>query len=271
MFRSARRGAIALAVVLVVLAGVAVGARVLFGRVQDVLVSDSCSVGVFDIDPAKAAVASQMVGVVLRRELPERAAVLTLAAALQESKLRNIPAGMGDRDSVGVLQQRPSQGWGTAEQLADVRYATGVFLDALVKVPNWQTDTLADVIQSVQVSADSTAYAQHEPEAQALADALTGARPAGITCTFRPPSQVAAASTVAAQLAGDLPVRAPSVNGQAVSAPGAGWPTAAWFVANADRLGIEKVAYAGRTWSRTHGWQPSTAADAAVTATMYSS
>ena len=132
-----------------------------------------------------------MVGVVLRRKLPERAAVLTLAAALQESKLRNIPSGQGDRDSVGILQQRPSQGWGTAAQISDVHYATGKFLDAVVKLPNWQSDSLATVMQSVQFSADGTAYAQHEQEAQQIADVLTGTNPAGVSCSFGKPSQVA--------------------------------------------------------------------------------
>src|SRR5581483_1512805 len=77
---------------------------------------EHCTVGDYDIDPGQAAVASTMVGVVTRRGLPERAAVLALAAGLQESKLTNLPPNAGDRDSVGVLQQRPSQGWGTPAQ-----------------------------------------------------------------------------------------------------------------------------------------------------------
>ena len=54
-------------------------------------------------------------------KLPERAIVVALATALQESKLENL--GRGDRDSLGLFQQRPSQGWGTAEQISDPRYA----------------------------------------------------------------------------------------------------------------------------------------------------
>ena len=123
--------------------------------------------GDFVVDPDQAAVASTMVGVVLQRGLPERAAVLALAAGLQESKLNNLPAGFGDRDSVGVLQQRPSQGWGTEEQLNDVHYATGAFLDALVKVTNWQTRPLTEAVQAVQISAVPEGYARHEPEAEA--------------------------------------------------------------------------------------------------------
>ena len=82
----------------------------------------------------------------------ERQCSLSLRA-FRESKLSNLPAGSGDRDSVGVLQQRPSQGWGTEEQLNDVHYATGAFLDALVKVTNWQTRPLTEAVQAVQISA----------------------------------------------------------------------------------------------------------------------
>jgi hypothetical protein len=267
--RSVRRGVIALVVVAVMVGVVVVGVRALYGKVKTTLTVDQCTVGAFSLSTDQAAVASRMAGVVTRRHLPERAAVLVLAAGLQESKLRNIPAGQGDRDSVGVLQQRPSQGWGSAEQLSDVRYATAAFLDALVKVPNWQTDSLAAAIQAVQISADGNAYATHEAEAQALADALTGAAPAALSCTFKPPTAVATPATVAAELQADLPVNPPATGPTMLSVAGAGWPTAEWLVANADRLGIEQVGYAGKSWTRTDGWQNSNAPQSAVTAQMH--
>jgi hypothetical protein len=230
-----------------------------------------CTVGDYELDTAQAAVASTMVGVVTTRGLPERAAILVLMAGLQESKLRNLALGDGDRDSVGVLQQRPSQGWGTEAQLNDLHFATGAFLDALVKHSDWQTAPLADAIQEVQISADGSAYAKHEGEARALADALQGRTPAGITCTFDPPTLVAPAATVAAQVAADLPVNTPTISGLTVRVPGAAWQTAAWFVANADRLGIDTVAYDGKQWTRADGWQDSAAAGTdAVLATMHS-
>jgi hypothetical protein len=228
-----------------------------------------CTVDRYDLDTSQAAVASTMVGVVTKRALPEQAAILVLAAALQESKLRNLALGDGDRDSVGVLQQRPSQGWGSEQQLSDVSFATGAFLDALLKVPNWQHEDLAVAIQAVQISADGSAYAQHEAEAQALAHAFTGKLQAGITCSFDKPSQVAPVATVVTQLVRDLPVNAPTTTASTVRVPGAGWQTAAWFVANADRLGIDKVAYGGREWTRANGWKSATAPATAVLATMY--
>jgi hypothetical protein len=219
-------------------------------------------VATFSVDNGQASVAATMVSVVITRDLPERAAVLTLAAALQESKLRNLALGDGDRDSVGVLQQRPSQGWGTPAQLNDVHYATGKFLDALIKVPNWQTEPLADAVQAVQISADGSAYAQHEQLAQVLSDALTGVTPAGLSCKFAKPSGSDTATAVSAALVADLPVKAPAVAGNTITVPQASWTTAAWFVAHANQLGITTVSYAGQKWQPKKGWKADKSASA---------
>jgi hypothetical protein len=265
----ARRGLIVAVVLVAVAVGGVFGVRALWRAARGAFTADGCTVGSYAIDTGQAAIASTMVGVVTRRGLPERAAVLALAAGLQESKLRNLSAGQGDRDSVGVLQQRPSQGWGTPAQLADVRFATAAFLDHLLKVPGWQQLDLAVAVQDVQVSADGSAYAQHEPEAQALSRALTGTAPAAITCTFHKPSEVAAVGIVAAQVARDLPVHPPTTSELTVRVPGASWQTAAWFVANADRLGIDTVSYADKRWARGKGWKSASAPATAVVATMY--
>ena len=257
----------------VAVASAAYGAVTLWPKVRDAAAPELCTVGSYDLEPDQASIAAAMVGAVTqyRRHLPERAAVLVLGAALQESKLTNLPPGAGDRDSVGVLQQRPSQGWGGGNPatLMNVTEATKEFLDALVKVPHWQTLPLADAVQAVQISADGSAYAQHEPEAQALADALTGRRPAGITCQFPKPTKVATAARVAVRASQELGIDTPTAVGRTVRVPGAGWQTAAWFVANADRLGIEEVTYNGRHWTRSDGWKAAPASEAMVIATMY--
>jgi hypothetical protein len=262
-----------LAVAIIAIAGGFV-LKAVWKTAKSALASNSCTIGAYDLDTDQAAVASTMVGAVTkyRVRLPERATVLALAAALQESKLRNLAPGAGDRDSVGVLQQRPSQGWGggSAATLTNVGEATKEFLDALVRIPHWRTLPLADAVQAVQISADGSAYAQHEPEARALADALQGIRPAAISCSFDKPSVVAPAATVAQQAGAQLGIDTPrAVGSHLVRVPGAGWQTAAWFIANADRLGIERVAYAGRSWTRAGGWQTAPASRAAVVATMY--
>ena len=267
---TSRRILIAVLVALTVLAAAAFGLYALWRAAQSHSIAEECLVGDYAVEPGQASVAASMVGVVINRDLPERAAVLALAAAMQESRLTNLPPGDGDRDSVGVLQQRPSQGWGTAAQLSDIRFATGKFLDALVKVDGWRTMPLADAIQKVQISVDGSYYARHEGEAQALSDALTGKTPGGITCTFEAPAQAAPVATVAAALVKDLPVDAPRAVESTVSVPGASWATTAWCIANADRFGIESVAYSGREWTRAHGWRDNKNAPAtAVVATLH--
>lgn len=265
-----RRAVIAATIVVAVLVAGGFGLYALWQAVRSHTVAEECKVGDYSLDPSQASVAATMVGVVLKRDLPERASVLVLAAGLQESRLANLPPGGGDRDSVGVLQQRPSQGWGSTHQLQDLHYATGKFLDALLKIDGWEAMPLAQAVQKVQISVDGSFYARHEPEAQALANALAGKTPGGITCTFPKPTQVASAQTVADDIAGDLPINAPRATEPKVVVPGASWATAAWFVANADRLGIDSVAYSGREWTRAHGWRDrKSAAAAQVIATLH--
>ncbi|MEU5904936.1 hypothetical protein ABZ780_11220 [Micromonospora sp. NPDC047467] len=102
--------------------------------------------------------------------LPERAAVISIATSLQESKLENL-GHLGDRndhDSLGLFQQRPSSGWGTPEQITDPDYSTTAFLKGLKQVDGWQDMPLTDAAQTVQVSAYPDAYAQWEQQAADL-------------------------------------------------------------------------------------------------------
>ncbi len=253
--------------------GIGFAAHAIFSTTRSHFVAQTCTVGTYDLDTDQASVAATMVGAVTkyRTRLPERASVLVLAAALQESHLTNLAPGDGDRDSVGVLQQRPSQGWGhgQAAPLEDVGEATREFLNALVKVPGWQTAPLSEAVQAVQISADGSAYAQHEPQAQALADAFQGLRAQGVTCSYPTPSKVAPATTVAAQARAQLGISTPRAVGHRVEVPGAGWQTVAWFVANGNRLGIAQVDYAGRRWTPADGWRTQSGVSAAaVVATM---
>jgi hypothetical protein len=121
----------------------------------------------------------------------------------------------------------------------------------------------------VQISADGSAYARHEDQAQAITEALFGDTPAGVSCRFDKPDRSAQPGAVAAALARDLPVSMPAVTGKTVTVTDAGWATAAWFVCNADRLGIDSVRHAGKRWSYSEGWKDDEAAsESAVVATM---
>lgn len=109
-------------------------------------------------------------------EVPPRGWVIAVATALQESRLTNLPflGARNDHDSIGIFQQRPSQGWGTPEQLASPAYQAGKFFGKMLRVPNWQLLPLTVVAQKVQISAYPNAYAKHEPLASRTIDALTG-------------------------------------------------------------------------------------------------
>ncbi|MFD9078202.1 C40 family peptidase [Streptomyces erythrochromogenes] len=127
------------------------------------------------IPNAKAIVATG-----IQKRVPARGQVIALATALQESTLINLDHG--DRDSLGLFQQRPSQGWGTREQIMDPVYSSTKFYDGLLKIRDWEQMPLTVAAQKVQRSGFPDAYAKHEPLATALQQAIgpaLGAAPAG--------------------------------------------------------------------------------------------
>lgn len=132
------------------------------------------------LDPQRARYAGLIAATAVRRGMPARAASIALATAYQESDLRNLDGG--DRDSAGLFQQRPSQGWGTEEQVRDPVHATNAFYDALAKVKGYDKVEITVAAQAVQRSAFPNAYADHEADARALASALTGNSPETFSC-----------------------------------------------------------------------------------------
>ncbi|MBT2398145.1 heavy metal transporter [Streptomyces sp. ISL-100] len=135
----------------------------------------------YELSPEQAVNAAKISAVGTSRGLPERAVTIALATALQESALRNIK--YGDRDSLGLFQQRPSQGWGTPKQILDPGYSSEKFYEHLEKVPGYSRLPLTVAAQRVQRSGFPQAYAKHEPDAALLAAALTGRAPASLTCS----------------------------------------------------------------------------------------
>ncbi|MFE1797502.1 heavy metal transporter [Streptomyces sp. NPDC059517] len=136
------------------------------------------------------------------RGMPERAVTIALATALQESALRNL--GHGDRDSLGLFQQRPSQGWGTEQEILDPAYAAGEFYEHLDKVPDYKRLPLTVAAQRVQRSGYPEAYAKHEPDATLLAAALTGRAAATLTCEGRPDTRPGGPESVRTALVRDF-------------------------------------------------------------------
>ncbi|WP_431729395.1 hypothetical protein [Verrucosispora sp. TAA-831] len=117
------------------------------------------------IDNAKAIIAATK-----KADMNERAAVIAIGTAFQESKLENLGhlGARNDHDSQGLFQQRPSSGWGTVEQITDPEYATLAFLKGLKQVDGWQNMPLTVAAQTVQVSAFPDHYAQWEQQAADL-------------------------------------------------------------------------------------------------------
>ncbi|MCG3755847.1 M23 family metallopeptidase [Amycolatopsis sp. Poz14] len=148
------------------------------------------SIAGYDAD--QIANAATIVAVGRQRGVPEYGWVIAIATAITESRLRNLD--YGDRDSLGLFQQRPSMGWGTRAQILDPSYAATQFYLHLVALPNWQQTGLAPAAQAVQRSGFPERYALHEQEARQIAGALTG-----VSCTPATSSLTAASWVVPAQ------------------------------------------------------------------------
>lgn len=262
------------------------------GAVPPLLDSSGCTAEVdghtVEVDLEQAENAALITAVALERGMPARAASIALATAYQESKLYNID--YGDRDSVGLFQQRPSQGWGSVAQLTDPVYATNAFYDALQKVDGYDSMEITVAAQEVQRSGYPDAYADHEKDGRALASALTGNSRAALWCDV--PGDADEADDAidetglvsrAAVVRRDLEARFGALSlggfepggvssghmegsahyeGRAIDVffrpitdenKKRGWAMASYLVANADRLDIKTVIFDDRIW-RAGSW-----------------
>ena len=210
------------------------------------------------LTPDQAQNAALIANIAVTRGLPDHAATVAIATAMQESRLTNLD--YGDLDSLGLFQQRPSQGWGTAEQVSDMTYAAW---DAM---------------------------------ARAWASGLTGERSAGVTCALEPATSSDADGLVAA-IGGTLPNVNVSVvppNGKTGTNNGAAtntasttltitlpdglsadnrtrlcWQTAGWLVTHARQYGIDALHADGMDWNRKAGtWIGTETAEQTITFTL---
>jgi hypothetical protein len=266
-----RRPLIVLTVIAVLLAVGAYAAYTAYQRfVVQALIVPGCEAGTgnnaIPLDFGQAADAATIAGVAVREQLPTRALTIAYATAFQESKLENLT--YGDRDSVGIFQQRPSEGWGTTAELEDPVYASRAFFGALVQVPSYTTIPVYEAAQAVQKSADGYAYQQYAQSGALLAADYTTV-PHAVTCWYSPATQATddnvspklnlpgavkglestfgqpgqdgvVTSITRARLGGSMTAAAPS---------GSGWTVANWLVTNASSYGITQVSYAGYEWT----------------------
>lgn len=286
MARARRAAGVALTLALV--AAVVAGVWLAVDRgVRPFLTPEEC---VAEVDGERVTVsveqaenAALIAAVAESRGLPARAVTIALATAYQESKIINI--AHGDRDSLGLFQQRPSMGWGSEEEVMDPVYSINAFYDALVKVDGYRDMEVTVAAQKVQRSAFPDAYADHEADARVLASALRGHSRAAFHCTIdgnpgtaspdlKPNGLTERADVVreelvsvfGAQSLGGFEPRGVSsghmkgsahYSGRAVDIffrpvndenKRRGWAMAHYLVAMADRLGIATVIFDDRIW-----------------------
>ena len=258
-----------------------------------------------ELDTEQAENASLMAAVAQQRGLPARAVSIAITTAYQESKIRNVEDG--DRDSIGLFQQRPSQGWGSQRQIMRPSYAINAFYDRLETVDGYRSMDMHDAAQAVQRSADGGAYEQHELPARALASALTGNSPATFSCNIDAPDDseqperrnglTSNANTMLRDVErafGELSTGgyAPGgvdsghsegsahYDGRAVDfffkpvnadSKLAGWAVAHYVVANAERLEVRTVIYDDKIWTASRSsarWRDYDAPDGANQQTL---
>ncbi|MGW0402340.1 hypothetical protein ACWD0E_31675 [Streptomyces sp. NPDC003002] len=218
----------------------------------------------YEMTPEQASNAATIAAVGISKGLPDRAVTIALATAMQESALRNLDHG--DRDSLGLFQQRPSQGWGTPEQITDPVYSAAIFYDHLVEVPGYSRLPLTVAAQKVQRSGYPQAYAKHEPDATVLTAAFgdggtlacSGPAPAAgdpakvraeLVRAFGEQATTGGAGTAggAAAVPGtDISLRLKRDGGPGEERRGRAM--AHWAVARAHELGIIRVSYGTSRW-----------------------
>ena len=224
-------------------------------------IGDGCLVHNDEIDvpltTGQAGIAATIAGVADHRALPVRAVAIAYATALQESDLENLP--YGDRDSVGVFQQRPSQGWGSRRQLLNPIYATTKFFAALAAIPGYLKLPVYQAAQDVQRSADGSAYSQYAPQGAIMATGFSGTEARSVWCWYGSHisgrARLAAADRSLRAAFGRLGVRHVGDPIMAVKVPdrAAGWAVASWLVTHASSFRIDSVRFGGYQWLASVG------------------
>jgi hypothetical protein len=194
-----------------------------------------------------------------RLGLADHAVTIGLAAALQESDLHNLDHG--DRDSLGLFQQRTSQGWGTPAQIMDPLMSATSFFRHLARIEGWETLPVTEAAQRVQHSAAPDAYGDWESQARVIASVLTGETPNGLTCTYPSVKVPPSSAGLRTRLTNDVgldPLTGPLDDKS-------GWMVASWLVAHAQQYGVGSVSFAGQQWTPTRlAWRASPPGDTTV-------
>ncbi|KOX20908.1 hypothetical protein ADL05_05320 [Nocardiopsis sp. NRRL B-16309] len=214
--------------------------------------------GKYDMEIDQAVNAATVGGVAFSRNLPDEAVTIAYATVWQESTFYNLE--YGDRDSLGLFQQRPSQEWGEPDQILDPVTSSAAFYEELVQVDGWQELPVFEAAQAVQRSADGFAYDQHEGLSERMAEVFTGDRGPAVTCWFDAEGLAeirdagSGTEDVRAEMTrvfGTDPTALPEVQGHETG--DLGWAMAIWAVTHADEYGLSTVTYGDQRWHATDG------------------
>jgi hypothetical protein len=240
-------------VAIVVLVVATIGGYLVYAatRDKDTAAALGCRVSLdnqtYTLSPEQTSHATTIAAVGKRMGMPDHAVSVALAAALQESKLQSLQ--YCDRDSLGLFQQRPSQGWGSETEVLTPHYAAGAFYRRLARIRGWESLPVTTAAQRVQHSGAPLAYAQWEHEARAIAQAATGEIPAGLSCRVDVGPTQASGKPLRQALTrelGPLTLDVPVPEAR-------GWTVAAWLIGHAPEYGISQVSFADRIWTASSG------------------
>ncbi len=260
----------------VVFTGAAIGAVVATGYFvatnEPVTHNETCTVTANGESYVRSAeqtnYAALVAAVAAKRGLSTFGSTVGIATAIQESGLRNLD--YGDRDSLGLFQQRTSQGWGTEEEIQDPYFSSRNFYKHLVKVEGWEAMRVTDAAQAVQRSGFPEAYEKHAPESAAWAAAFRGDEPfAAVNCDLEAVTSPSTAKQFASRVESDWGAGAYEVvvlgrNDRAVllGITAASGETsdldaiANWSVGVAGAQAVASVTYGGDQWLREQGVVP---------------
>lgn len=265
--RTIVRGLLSLLILIAIFAAATWGVVAFLNGRDKVPATNSCTAVLpdgssFALTAEQADSAALIAAISAQRVMPARAATIALATAMQESSLRNID--YGDRDSLGLFQQRPSTGWGTEEQIMDPVYSTNAFYDQLAHLDGYEDMEITVAAQRIQLSAYPDHYAQHENMARAFASALRGHSTAALTCDLD--TADGDLGTFLDRLERDFGSQASETDGDELVVDAAAvlpdyetaiadWTIGQWAVATASVTGIEGVRVGDQEWVRgTRAW-----------------
>lgn len=214
--------------------------------------------GKYEMSIAQTENAATVGGVAFSLDMPQEAVTVAYATVWQESTFHNVE--YGDRDSLGLFQQRPSQEWGNPEEILDPVQSSSAFYYALADIDGWRELPVYEAAQQVQRSADGWAYDQHENLSEHMSEVFAGNLGPAVTCWYdeegltelqQGDPDAEGARRELTRVFGVGPGELPQ--GEEPQTGDLGWAMALWSVVHAEQYGLTTVAHDGYRWTASNG------------------